>query len=153
MTEKSSEEHVVASNRRALHDFFIVETYEAGIALKGTEVKSVRAGNVSLQDSHGEVRNGEVWLLGVHINPFEKGSFSNHDPRRQRKLLLHKSEIRRLIGSTSRKGFTLVPLKMYIKNNRVKVEIGVGRGKKAFDKRAAIAKREIERELRRKFGQ
>lgn len=153
MTEQSTDEKIAASNRRALHDYFIMETYEAGIALKGTEVKSLRASKANLQDSYGIIKNGEVWLLGMHISPFEKGNINNHDPKRDRKLLLHKNEIRRLIGSTTRKGFTLIPLKIYFKNNIAKVELAVARGKKSYDKRAAIAKREMERELRRRYAQ
>lgn len=152
MTEQSTDEKVIASNRKALHEYFIVERYEAGIALKGTEVKSLRAGQANLQDSYGIVKNGEIWLLGLHISPFEKGNINNHDPRRERRLLLHKSEIRRLYTAASRKGFALVPLKLYFKNNIAKVELAVARGKKSYDKREAIAKREVERELRRKFA-
>ena len=153
MREQSSEERVVISNRKALHDYLILERFEAGIVLKGTEVKSLRKGNANLQDSYAMIRNGEVWLLGMHIDPFEKGNINNHDPRRERKLLFHKSEIRKLIGKTSEKGLTLIPLKVYFKNNRTKVELGIGKGKKLYDKREAIAKREVEREMHRKFAQ
>lgn len=153
MTEQSTEEKIVVSNRKAFHDYFIMETYEAGIALKGTEVKSLRAGQANLQDGYAVIKNGEVWLLGMHISPFEKGNINNHEPKRDRKLLLHKSEIRKLIGATSKKGLTLVPLKVYFKNNIAKLELAVARGKKSYDKRAAIAKREMERELRRRYAQ
>ena len=117
MTAEASKDKIVITNRRALHDYFVVETYEAGIALKGTEVKSLRQGNASLQDSYATIRNGEVWLSGMHINPFEKGNINNHDPKRDRKLLMHKQEIRRLVGKLSEKGLTLVPLRIYFKKN------------------------------------
>jgi len=149
MTEETQKEKIVATNRKAFHDYFIVETYEVGIALKGTEVKSLRAGNASFQDCYANIKNGEVWLIGMHISPFEKGNINNHDPKRDRKLLLHKQEIRRLYGKISEKGLTLVPLKIYFKNNIAKVELGLARGKKLFDKREAIAKRDVEREMRR----
>ena len=153
MTEQSNEVKIVATNRKAIHDYFIMETYEAGIALKGTEVKSLRQGEANLRDSYGIVRAGEVWLLGLHISPFEKGNINNHDPKRDRKLLLHKNEIRRLIGKISQKGLTLTPLKIYFKKNIAKVELAVARGKKSYDKREAIMKREVERELQRKYAQ
>lgn len=149
MAEQSTEETVVVTNRKAFHDYLIQETYEAGIALKGTEVKSLRAGQASLQDCYARVDNGELWLVGMHISPFEKGNINNHDPKRDRKLLLHKSEIRKLIGATSKKGMTLIPLRVYFKNNIAKVEIGVARSKRAYDKREAIKRREVEREVRR----
>jgi SsrA-binding protein len=152
MTDQSDEEKIVVSNRKAYHDYFIMETYEAGIALKGTEVKSLRDGRANLQDGYATINNGEVWLLGMHVSPFEKGNINNHDPKRDRKLLLHKSEIRRLIGVTSKKGMTLIPLKVYFKNNVAKVELGVARSKKSYDKREAIKKREVERELRRNYA-
>jgi len=153
MTEQSNEEKVVATNRKAFHDYFVMETYEAGIALKGTEVKSLRQGEANLRDSYGIIKDGEVWLLGLHISPFDKGNINNHDPKRDRKLLLHKNEIRRLIGKISQKGLTLIPLKIYFRKNIVKVELAIARGKKSYDKREAIAKREIERELQRKYAQ
>ena len=152
MAKKSTEEKVVVTNRKALHDYFVDETYEVGIALKGTEVKSLRAGQANLQESYGVIKGGEVWLVGMHISPFEKGNINNHDPKRERKLLLHKNEIRKLLGTTARKGFTLIPLKVYFKKNIVKVDLAVARGKKSYDKREAIAKREAERELRRKYA-
>ena len=152
MTEQSNEVKNVATNRKAFHDYFIMETYEAGIALKGTEVKSLRQGEANLRDSYGIIRNGEIWLLGLHISPFEKGNLNNHNPKRERKLLLHKSEIRRLTGKVSQQGLTLVPLKIYFKDNIAKVELAVARGKKSYDKREAITSREVEREVRRRYA-
>jgi SsrA-binding protein len=152
MTTETAKEKVVVTNRKALHDYFIIETFETGIALRGTEVKSLRLGTANLQDGYAAIRNGEVWLEGMHISPFEKGNINNHDPKRHRKLLLHKQEIKRLVGKISEKGLTLVPLKVYFKNNIVKVELGLARGKKSYDKREAIAKREIERQLRRDYA-
>lgn len=162
MTAEDSKEKVsrlndsvrqVVTNRKALHDYFIIDTYEAGIVLKGTEVKSLRQGSANLQDGYAVLRNGEVWLMGMHISPFEKGNINNHDPKRDRKLLLHKQEIRRLIGKISEKGLTIVPLKVYFKKNIVKIELGLARGKKAYDKREAIKKRDVERQLRRNLAQ
>jgi SsrA-binding protein len=152
VADKSSEEKVVVTNRKALHDYFILDRFEAGIVLKGTEVKSLRQGGANLQDGWAEIRNGEVWLIGMHVSPFEKGNINNHDPKRDRKLLVHKQEIRRLTGRVSEKGLTLVPLRVYFKNNIAKVEIGIVRGKKSYDKRQAIAKREMERQLRREYS-
>lgn len=152
MIDQSTEEKNVITNRKAYHDYFIMETYEAGIALKGTEVKSLRAGQANLQEGYAHINNGELWLLGMHISPFDKGNINNHDPKRDRKLLLHKSEIRKLVGVTSKKGMTLVPLRVYFKRNRAKVEIGVARSKRMYDKREAIRKREVERDLRRHFA-
>ena len=151
-TESSKEERVVVTNRKALHEYTIIDRYETGIVLKGTEVKSLRQGNANLQDGYAIVRNGEVWLLGLHISPFEKGNINNHDPKRDRKLLLHRQEIRRLIGRVAEKGLALIPLRLYFKNNIVKVEIGLGRGKKVYDKREAIARRDVERRLRREYA-
>ncbi|MCX6138666.1 MAG: SsrA-binding protein SmpB [Ignavibacteriales bacterium] len=143
------EERIAISNRKARHDYEVVSTMETGIVLRGSEVKSIRFGNANLLDSYAQVRDGEVWLSGMHINPYEHAAVTNHDPRRERKLLLHRKEIRKLIGKTAEKGLTLIPLKVYFKDGRVKVEIGLCRGKKSYDKRAAIAERESERELRR----
>ncbi|MBI4788712.1 MAG: SsrA-binding protein SmpB [Chloroflexi bacterium] len=140
---------VVASNRKAYHDYHIEETHEAGIALTGTEIKSVRAGSVNLRDSYAQVRNGELWLMNVHIAPYQPASRENADPYRDRKLLVHRGEIMRLMGRVQEKGLTLIPLRMYLKNNRAKVEIGLARGKKLYDKREAIAKRESDREIQR----
>ncbi len=140
---------VVATNRKAYHDYSVEETHEAGIALTGTEIKSVRAGSVNLRDSYAEVRNGELWMLNVHIAPYEPGSRENADPYRDRKLLLHRGEIMRLLGRVQEKGLTLIPLRMYLKNNRAKIEVALARGKKQYDKRDAIAKRESAREIDR----
>ena len=143
---------VIASNRKARHDYTILDTYEAGVVLMGTEVKSLRLGRASLVDSFATVDDGEVWLRGLHIPEYDRGTWTNHEPRRTRKLLLHKSEILRLIGKTKESGLSLVPLSMYFKDGKVKVEIGLGRGKKAYDKRQAIAKRDAEREISRAAG-
>lgn len=149
---ENSQENVIVTNRKALHDYFITDRYETGIVLKGTEVKSLRQGNANLQDGYAVIRNAELWLVGLHINPFEKGNINNHDPKRDRKLLVHKQELRRLYGKISEKGLTLVPLRLYFKKNIVKLELGLGRGKKAHDKREAIAKRDVERQLRRDYA-
>jgi SsrA-binding protein len=153
MAAETPKERVVVSNRKALHDYFIIETYEAGIALRGTEVKSLRLGSANLQDGYALIKNGEIWLLGMHISPFEKGNINNHDPRRERKLLMHKKEIARIFSKISEKGLTLVPLKIYLKKNIIKIELGLAKGKKAYDKREAIAKRDVERQLRRDYAQ
>ncbi len=139
----------VARNRKAYHDYTVEETHEAGVVLTGTEIKSVRAGSVNLRDSYAEVRGGEMWLQNVHIAPYEPASRQNVDPYRARKLLMHRGEIMRLMGRVQEKGLTLVPLRMYLKNNRAKVEIGLVRGKKLYDKREAIAKRDSAREIDR----
>ncbi len=153
MTNEDPKEETVVTNRKALHEYFIIERYEAGIALKGTEVKSLRQHSANLQDGYAVIRQGEVWLVGMHVSPFEKGNINNHDPKRDRKLLFHKREIRRLIGKLSEQGLTLIPLRAYFKGHRVKIELGLGRGKRAYDKREAIAKREVERRLRREYAQ
>jgi len=153
MTEnKIDGEKVVATNRKARHEFHLLETYETGIALKGTEVKSLRQGKASLQESYATVRNGEVWLVGMHISPYEHSSIDAHDPTRERKLLLHKKEIRRLVGKISEKGLTLIPLRVYFKNGVAKVELALARGKRAYDKRESIRRREMQRELQRSTG-
>jgi SsrA-binding protein len=139
----------LATNRKAYHDYQIEETYEAGVALTGTEIKSVRAGSVNLRDSYAQVKNGELWLLNVHIAPYEPASRQNVDPYRDRKLLMHRKEILRLFGRVQEKGLTLVPLKMYLKKNRAKLEIGLARGKRQYDKREAISKRDAAREMDR----
>ncbi|MDQ7054796.1 MAG: SsrA-binding protein SmpB [candidate division KSB1 bacterium] len=144
-------EKIITVNRKARHDYEILDTIEAGIVLLGTEVKSLRAGKVNLKDSYARVKDGEVWLIGVHISPYSHGSYNNHDPERDRKLLLHKSEIRRLIGKTEEKGVTLVPLRMYFKNGKAKVELALARGKRKYDKRQDIAKRDAQREIQRKL--
>jgi SsrA-binding protein len=147
-----SGEKVVTTNRKARHEYTILDTVEAGIVLTGTEVKSLRQGRANLADGFATIRNGEVWLLGMHISPYEQGSYANVDPVRDRKLLLHKSEIRRLAQKTAQKGLTLIPLKVYFKNNIAKVLLAVAQGKKSYDKRAAIAEREMKRDLRRKYA-
>jgi SsrA-binding protein len=152
MSPEDSQERVVATNRKALHDYFILERYEAGIVLKGTEVKSLRQGSANLQDGYALVRSGELWLVGMHISPFDKGNINNHDPIRDRKLLMHKKELLRITGKASEKGLTLVPLKVYFKKNIVKVEIGLAQGKRAYDKREAIKKRDVERQIRRDYA-
>jgi len=139
----------ITVNRQAYHDYFVDETYEAGIVLAGTEVKSIRAGHANLRGAYARVKDDEVWLEGAHISPYEQGSSMNQEPMRPRKLLLHRREIERLVGRVQTKGLTLIPLKMYIKENRVKIEIGLCRGKKLYDKREAIAKRDSDRELAR----
>lgn len=144
-----AEQKAIATNRKAYHDYFIEETYEAGVALTGTEIKSVRAGRVNLRDSYAQVKDGEIWLQNVHVSPYEHGNRANHDPKRPRKLLMHKREILRLHASVQERGYTLVPLRMYLKENRAKVEIGLARGKKLYDKRASIAQRDSERTMRR----
>jgi SsrA-binding protein len=142
-------QRISISNRKARHDYFIIEAFEAGIVLTGTEVKSLRQGNANLQDSYAELRSGEVWLEGMHINPYEHGSIYNHEPRRKRKLLLHKKQIRKLLGGLKEKGLTLVPLSVYFKGPYAKVELALARGKKSYDKREAIAKRESDRNIAR----
>jgi SsrA-binding protein len=137
----------IARNKRARHDYEILETYEAGLVLQGTEVKSLRNGKANLGDAYGIVKDGEVWLLNLHIAAYEKGTAWNHDPTRSRKLLLHASEIRRLIGAVERKGLTIIPLEMLFRRGRAKVVIAVGRGKKLHDKRADIKERDAKRDL------
>lgn len=140
---------VVATNRKARHDYQVLETYEAGMVLTGSEIKSVRAGRVSLRDSYVTVQNGELWLLNCHIAPYDQASRLNHDPRRERKLLMHRRQINRLVNDMQEPGHTVVPLRMYLKNNRAKVEIALVRGKRQYDKRQVIAKREADRQIRR----
>lgn len=142
-------DRVIATNRKATHDYFIQDTVEAGLVLVGSEIKSIRAGRVSLRDSYVTIREGEAWLVGSHIAGYAQASYQDHDPRRDRKLLLHRRQIDRLRGRVEQKGYTIVPLKLYLKNNRAKVEIGLARGKRAYDKREAIAKRDYERDLQR----
>ncbi|WP_216214507.1 SsrA-binding protein SmpB [Amycolatopsis aidingensis] len=143
---------VIVSNRRARHDYSILDTYEAGLVLVGTEVKSLRAGRASLADAFATVDDGEVWLRGVHIQEYEHGTWTNHEARRKRKLLLHRGEIEKLIGKTKETGLSLVPLSMYFKDGKVKVELALARGRKAHDKRQAIAKRDAEREMAKAMG-
>ena len=150
--QKKSEERIAISNRKARHEYEVLDAFEAGLVLKGSEVKSLRLGNANLQDSYAYVKGSEVWLSGMHINPYAQANILNHDPTRERKLLLHKKEIRKLIGKTTEKGLTLIPLKVYFRGGLAKVEVGVCRGKRSYDKRAAIAKRETDREMRREFS-
>lgn len=142
---------IVASNRRARHEYFIEDTIEAGIVLKGTEVKSIRAGRVNVQESYAMVEDGEVFIHNMHISPYEQGNIHNVDPTRSRKLLLHKREIRRLEAQVMQRGYTLVPLAVYIKNGLVKVELALGKGKKLYDKREDIAKRDAMRRIERQM--
>lgn len=143
---------LIAANRKARHDYFIEQTYEAGLVLTGTEVKSLRAGRASLVDGYAVIQDGEVWLHGVHIPEYTEGTWTNHTPRRQRKLLLHKGEIAKLIGKTKEGGLTLVPLQMYFVDGRAKVELALARGKRAYDKRQTLAKRDADREITRELG-
>lgn len=140
---------VVCQNRKAWHDYQILETYEAGMVLTGTEVKSLRAGRANLKDSYARIANSELWLENMHISPYEQGNRFNHDPKRARKLLMHKREIMRLWGQTREKGLALIPLKVYFKDGRAKVELALARGKKMHDKREAIARREAQRQVER----
>ncbi len=147
----ASGEKIITTNRKARHDYFIVETIEAGIVLRGTEVKSLRLGRANLKDSHAVVLRGELWLLHTHISPYDHGNIYNHDPVRPRKLLLHKREIKRLIGKVEEKGMTLIPLRMYFKRGVAKVELGLVRGKRLYDKRRDITKRDSDREMQREL--
>jgi SsrA-binding protein len=143
---------VIVSNRKARHDYAILDTYEAGIMLQGTEVKSLRLGRASLADAFATVDDGEIFLRNLHIPEYTQGSWTNHEPRRTRKLLLHKSEIERLIGKTREGGLTLVPLRMYFSDGKVKVELALARGKRSYDKRNDLAKRDAQREISRAVG-
>jgi SsrA-binding protein len=147
MASQADGDRSIATNRRARHEYEILETLEAGLVLRGTEVKSLRAGLVNFKDSYATVRNGEVWFLGCHISPYSHGTDANHDPERDRKLLLHEREIKRLTGKIAERGLTLVPLKLYFKSGRAKLEIGLGRGKKLHDKRSALRERDVRREM------
>ncbi len=139
---------MLASNRKAYHDYFLDDAQEAGIVLTGTEIKSIREGKMNLRDSYVQIRSGQAFLVNAHISPYSQGNRANPDPRRDRKLLLHKREIRRLQAAVQEKGLSIVPLKVYLKNNRAKVEIALARGKKLYDKREAIAKRDSDRQLK-----
>ncbi|MBE0481127.1 MAG: SsrA-binding protein SmpB [Dehalococcoidia bacterium] len=139
----------ITVNRKAYHDYHIEDTVEAGLALTGTEIKSIRAGNVNLRDAFARAENGEMWLLGAHIAPYPGGNRFNHEPKRPRKILLHRKQIDELSGTMMRKGLTLVPLKLYLKKGYAKVELGLARGKKAYDKREAIAERDARRQIER----
>ena len=141
----------ITVNRKARHEYAIEQTYEAGIALVGTEVKACREGKANLVDSYGKVTNGEVWLISAHISEYKQGNINNHNPTRDRKLLLNRSEIKKLIGKTKEKGLTLIPLRLYFKNGKVKVELALAKGKKVYDKRRVIAKRDFERDQQRRI--
>lgn len=148
--EKNSRK-LIANNKKAYHEYFIEETHEAGISLAGTEVKSIRMGQCSIKESFVRITKGEVWIYGMHINPYEKGNIFNKDPLRPRKLLMHRREINKLTGQLSEKGYTLVPLQVYLSGSLVKVEIGLAKGKKLYDKRQDIAKKDQLREAQRDF--
>jgi SsrA-binding protein len=147
--EEKPEKESIARNKRARHDYHILDSWEAGIVLTGSEVKSLRNGKANISDAYGIVKDGEVHLLNLHISPYEQASYFNHDPTRTRKLLLHKREIRKMIGSVERQGLTLVPLELYFKRGKAKVAIGLGRGKKLYDKRADEKRRDDERDMQR----
>jgi SsrA-binding protein len=149
MPEKDERERDVAVNRRAYHDYFVDEKYEAGVALTGTEVKSLRGGRCNLRDGFVRIDGNEAWLENVHISPYAQGNLMNHDPLRPRKLLLHRKQIATLIGKVRQKGYTLIPLRVYFSRNHAKVEVGLARGKREYDKREAIAERDAKREIAR----
>ncbi len=142
-------EKLICQNRKAFHNYFVEEKYEAGISLLGSEVKSLREGKVNLGDSYGDIKKGEAFLVDAHINPYPQANRLNHDPLRTRKLLLHKKEIKRLIGKVEQRGYTLIPLKLYFVNGRVKVELGLAKGKKLYDKRETMKRKTMEREMER----
>ena len=148
---KKETQTLIANNKKAYHDYFIDETYEAGIVLHGTEVKSMRMGKCSVKESFIRIENGEMFVYGMHVSPYEKGNIFNKDPLRIKKLLLHKYEINKMAGKVAEKGYTLVPLQVYFKEGKVKVEIGLARGKKLYDKRADIAKKDMKREAEKEF--
>jgi SsrA-binding protein len=147
-SEREKAQRVIADNRKAYHDYHVLDTWEAGIALLGTEVKSIREGSVNLRDSYARVENGEIWLLNVHIGPYSHTGWETHAERRQRKLLLHRDEIRKLTGRIVERGLTLVPLQLYFKNGRVKVSLALVKGKQEHDKRETLRRREVDRETR-----
>ena len=151
MAKSKEQGKLIANNKKAYHDFFILETYEAGIVLHGTEVKSLRMGKCSIKESFIRIENGEMFIYGMHISPYEKGNIFNKDPLRVRKLLLHKSEINKLLGKTKEKGMAIVPLKVYFNKSLVKIEIGLAKGKKLYDKRQDIASKDQKREAQREF--
>lgn len=146
------ETKLIAKNPTAFHNYTINEKLEAGIVLFGTEIKSIRNGKANLKDSYAIIKNGEVYIVGMHISPYEQGNIFNKDPLRDRKLLLNRREINKLVGLTKQKGYSLVPLNMYFKGSLVKIELGIGKGKKLYDKREDIAKKDVERRIRQKFG-
>lgn len=145
-------EKTVATNRKAYHDYYILDTYEAGIALQGSEIKSIRAGQISIKEAYVRIENLEAWLVDAYIAPYDQASHFNHDPRRKRKLLLHRREILRLWDEVRRKGVTIIPLRVYLKSGKAKVEIAVAKGKKQYDKRKTIAKRDAQREIERQLA-
>lgn len=151
MARGKESQRLIANNKKAFHDYFIDETYEAGIALHGTEVKSLRMGKCSIKESFVRIEDGEVYIYGMHVSPYEKGNIFNKDPMRIKKLLMHKYEINKLSGKIKEKGYTLVPIQVYFKEGKVKVEIGLARGKKLYDKREDIAKKDQRREVERAF--
>ena len=151
MAKGKESQKLIANNKKAYHDFFIDETYECGIALHGTEVNSMRMGKCSIKEAFVRIEDGEVFVYGMHVSPYEKGNIFNKDPLRVKKLLLHKYEINKLLGKIKEKGYTLVPLQVYFKDGKVKVEIGLARGKKLYDKREAIAKKDQRREAEKEF--
>ena len=151
MAKGKESQKLIANNKKAYHDFFIDETYECGIALHGTEVKSMRMGKCSIKEAFVRIEDGEVFVYGMHVSPYEKGNIFNKDPLRVKKLLLHKYEINKLLGKIKERGYTLVPLQVYFKDGKVKVEIGLARGKKLYDKREAIAKKDQRREAEKEF--
>ena len=151
MAQKKETQKLIANNKKAFHDYFIDETYEAGVALHGTEVKSMRMGKCSIKEAFIRIENGEVFVYGMHVSPYEKGNLFNKDPLRVKKLLMHKYEINKLSAKIAEKGYTLVPLQVYFKEGRVKVEVGLARGKKLYDKRDDIAKKDQRRETEREF--
>jgi len=151
MADKKTSSRVIAQNKKAWHDYFVDEKYEAGIALFGTEVKSIRQGEVNLKDSYCSFKDGELYALGIHVSPYEKGNIFNREPRRERKLLMHKREIVKLCGLVSQKGYTLIPLSLYFSGKNVKVELGLCRGKKLYDKRDSAAARDADREIDRRM--
>jgi SsrA-binding protein len=142
----------IATNRKAHHDYLIEDTFEAGLVLQGSEIKALRAGEVNLRDSYAAVREGELWLLNAHIAPYKQASYQNHEPRRERKLLMHRREINRLTGKLQEKGLTLIPLQIYLKNGRAKIQLGLGRGKKVYDKRQTLRQRDDQRQIERALG-
>ena len=148
-SEREQAQKSVAENRKAFHDYHILETFEAGVQLVGTEVKAIREGSVNLRDSFARVDDGEIWVYNIHINPYSHRGYADHEPTRKRKLLLHRQEIRKLIGRTVERGMTLVPVRMYFKNGRVKVELALGKGRKRYDKRQLLSERDAALELRR----
>ena len=151
MAENKNSIKIISQNKKAYHDYFVEEKYEAGVELFGTEVKSIRAGKVNIKESYCDIKDGEVFVLGMHISPYEQGNIYNKDPLRPKKLLLHKREILKLFGLVAQKGYTLVPLQVYLSNSRVKIEIGLCRGKKLYDKRDDMARNDARRDMERAF--